>query len=319
MQLAGLPDPLSPLTAGIVLIKQKKLKNAPTPTVEKARAEDFEKVYPLLLNFNNPKITKTQWKRLFTDNWNFQEGYRGYKLVLGDEIVGFIAYILSKKLINEKWENFCNLSSWIVKPEYRSSSVDLLYPLLELKNYTIISFTPSVGAYEVETRLFKLKILDSYEVIMPILPRVSALLRKNFKVITRRRNHDEYFLQLLSEQERKIFRDHGKFDCHHVVITSERGNLYMIFKRIYKRHLPFAKLYYMSSPGLFLHHLEDIRFRIPLVLKTAGIVVDCRFLQGRAIHFKKTKNFYMPMLYRSDHLQPHEVDYLYSEFFLLGA
>ena len=83
--------------------------------------------------------------------------------------------------------------------------------------------------------------------------------------------------------------------------------------------MPFAKLYYLSNPELFLYHLQDIRFRVPLALKTVGIVVDSRFLQGKDIPFKKTKNFYMPMLYRSDHLQPHEVDYLYSEFFLLGA
>jgi hypothetical protein len=290
-----------------------------TPTVEKVRAEDFKKVYPLLLDFNNPKITRTQWKRLFINYWNFQKEYCGYKLMLGDDTVGFIAYIISRKLINDKWENFCNISSWIVKPEYRSSSVDLLYPLLELKDYTIISFTPTAGAYKVETKLFKLKILDGCEVIIPALPRLSALLRKNFKVITRRKNQDECFLQLLSDYEGEIFRDHGKFDCHHIVTTSNQGNLYMIFKRIYKRHLPFAKLYYISNPGLFLHHLEDIRFRIPLSLKTAGIVVDSRFLQDMHIPFKKTKNFYMPMLYRSDHLQPYEVDYLYSEFFLLGA
>jgi len=68
-----------------------------------------------------------------------------------------------------------------------------------------------------------------------------------------------------------------------------------------------------------LLYLEDIRFHVPLALKTVGIVVDSRFLQGRDIPFKKNKNFYMPMLYKSDHLQPHEIDYLYSEFFLLGA
>ena len=289
------------------------------PTVEKARAEDFEKVYPLLSDFNNPKITRAQWKRLFTDNWNFQKEYCGYKLMHGDDTVGFIAYILSKKLINEKWENFCNMSSWIVKPEYRSSSVDLLYPLLELKDYTIISFTPTAGAYKVETKLFKLKLLDQYEVIIPALPRVSTLLKKKFKMITRGKKPDERLLRLLSDYERKIFLDHERFDCHHLVITSDQGNLYLIFKKIYKRHMPFAKLYYLNNPGFFLHHLQDIRFRVPLALKTVGIVVDSRFLQGKDMPIKKTKNFYMPMLYRSDHLQPHEVDYLYSEFFLLGA
>ena len=295
------------------------MKNAPAPTVEKARVEDFEKVYPLLLTFNNSKITKTQWKRLFTDNWDFQQESCGYKLVVGDEIVGFVSYIHSRKLVNGKWEKFCNLSSWIVKPEFRSSSMDLLYPILNLKDYTLTSLTPGVVGYKVMTKLFKLKILDGYEVIMPALPRVSGLLRKNFKVITRRENQDEYFLQLLLDHEGKVFRDHREFDCHHVVITTQQGNLYLIFKRVYKRHLPFVKLYYASNPGLFSHHLEDIRFRIPLALKTMGIVVDSRFLQGKDIPFTKTKNFYMPMVYRSNHLQPHEVDYLYSEFFLLGA
>jgi hypothetical protein len=293
------------------------MKNA--PTVEKLKTEDFKKVYPLLLDFNNPKITKTQWKRLFTGNWDFQKEFCGYKLVVGNEIVGFVAYILSMKLINDKWENFCNLSGWIVKPEYRSSSVDLLYPLLELKDYTIISFTPTAGAYKVETKLFKLKILDGYEVIIPALPRFSALLAKKFKIVTRHKNQDKQLIQLLSDYERKIFQDHVKFDCHHVVITTGQGNLYLILKKIFKRHLPFAKVYYISNQELFLHHLEDIRFRVPLALKTVGIVVDSRFLQGKDIPFKKTKNFYMPMLYKSDHLQPHEVDYLYSEFFLLGA
>jgi hypothetical protein len=239
--------------------------------------------------------------------------------VVGHKIVGFVAYILSRKLINGKWEKFCNLSSWVVKPEYRSSGIDLLYPMLDLKDHTITSFTPNAAGYKIETKLFKFKFLDGYEVIMPALPRFSALLAKKFKIITRHKNPDERLLQLLSDHERKIFQNHVKFDCHHVVITTGQGNLYLILNKTYKRHLPFAKVYYINNPELFLHHLEDIRFRVPLALKTVGIVVDSRFLQDRAIPFKKTKNFFMPMVYRSDHLQPHEVDYLYSEFFLLEA
>jgi hypothetical protein len=169
------------------------------------------------------------------------------------------------------------------------------------------------------TRLFKFKLLDRYEVIMPALPRLPGLLKKKFKIITHRRHPQKTLFQFLSDYEQKIFHDHEKFDCDHVVLTADRGNLYMIFKRIYKRHLPFVKLYYVSNPGLFLQCLEDLRIRIPLALKTFGLVVDSRFLAGRDIPFKKNKNFYMPMIYKSDRLEPHEVDYLYSEFFLLGA
>lgn len=283
--------------------------------VEKVSIDDFEKVYPLLLDFNNTRITKSQWKNLFIDYWNFQPEYCGYKLVHGDEVVGFIAYIISRKIVNGKEENFCNISSWIVKMEYRSNSIDLLYPLLDMKDYTIISFTPTPGAYKVEKTLFKLKILDRFEVIIPALPVLSAVWKKKIKVIT----HPMELSQYLLAHEKKIFQDHSKFDCKHLIITSNRGNLYLIFRKTFKRHMPFAKLYFVSNLELFLHYLDEIRFRVPLTLKTVGIVVDSRFLENKRISFSKNKTFYMPMLYRSDHLLPHEVDYLYSEFFLLGV
>jgi len=287
--------------------------------VEKATAEDFEKTYPLLLMFNNPKITKTQWQRLFSNYWGFQKEYCGYKLVHGDEIVGFDAYIFSKKLINGRWEDFCNGSSWIVKPGYRVNSIDLLYPQLDLKDHTITSFSSTIGAYKVETRLLGLKVLDRYEVIIPAIPNWSAVVKKKFNILSHRRQPRETLVQYLTDYEKKVFQDHEKFDCEHMIITSDQGYAYLVLKKIHKRHLPFAKLYYASNLDFFLLHLEELRFRIPLVLNTVGIIVDSRYLKDKPVSFKKIKYFYMPMLYKSDHLQPHEVDYLYSEFFLLGA
>jgi hypothetical protein len=289
-----------------------------TLKVEKAVAEDFERIYPLLLRFNNPNISKDQWKNLFSNYWNFQQGYCGYKLMDGEEVAGFIAYILSRKFIRQRWENFCNISSWIVKPEFRGNSIDLLYPLLELRDHTIVSFTPTPGAYKVETKLFKLEVLDAAEVIMPVLPRLPGGKNKKLKILTRDKHSSDTMVQYLTEEEKTIFRDHENFDCHHVVILSERGNLYLILRQVYKRHLPFVKLYYANNLPLFQHFLQELRYRLPLALKACGIVVDSRFLGDKPVPLKKTKRFYLPMLYKSDHLQPQEVDYLYSEFFLLG-
>jgi hypothetical protein len=286
--------------------------------VEKASSDDFERVYPLLSDYLNPGITKNQWKNLFVDRWNFQEGYCGYKLLDGSEVVGFIAYILSGKQVNGQWEKFCNISSWIVKKEYRNSSIDLLYPLQDLPGCTCVSFTPSIGAYQVETKLFKFKILDRYEAIIPALPSLPGLLNRKCDIVSHTPRQPGKIVAYLSDYEKKIFQDHVLFDCDHLVVITDRGNLYLIFKKVYKRHLPFAKLYFAGDPGIFLKHLDEIRFRVPLALKTAGLVIDSRFLNGRRFRLAKNKAFYMPMLYRSDRLQPHEVDYLYSEFFLLG-
>jgi len=289
-----------------------------TPKLEKATLDDFEKVFPLLMDFNNPKISREQWRNLFFDYWGFNKSFCGYKLVVGDQVVGFMAYILSKKLINNRWENFCDLSSWIVKPEFRKYSIDLLYPILELKDHTIISFTPTVGAYNVETKLFKLKEFDWYEVIMLALPCFPALFKTKFKIHIDKKSSPHFPIGQLSEYEKKIFDDHAKFDCEHIVITSGEGNLYLILKKTYRRRLPFYKIYYASNIPLFLDLLDALRFRIPLKLKSAGIIVDSRFLKDKYVPLKKKKKFYMPMLYKSERVQPHEVDYLYSEFFLLG-
>ena len=46
-------------------------------SVRKAVSDDFEGVYPLLLKFNNRRITKKDWQKLFIDNWKVGEGYVG--------------------------------------------------------------------------------------------------------------------------------------------------------------------------------------------------------------------------------------------------
>jgi len=55
-----------------------------------ARAEDFEKVYPLFLEFNNPYVTKEHWRQLFVDHSGCQDGRFGYILFDGEDAVGFL-------------------------------------------------------------------------------------------------------------------------------------------------------------------------------------------------------------------------------------
>ncbi len=286
--------------------------------VEKVTADDFEQVYPLFKGFNNPDISRDEWKNLFTHQWNNKENYLGYKLVDGNQAVGFVGYIFSERMIRGRLEKFCNISSWIVKKEYRHLSIQLLFPLRELNDCTVTSFTPGVTPYKAPTKLFAFKLLDHHETILPILPLAPSILKKRCKIIANSPNQPQKIVEFLPDYEKQIFRDHANFDCNHLVVATNQGQSYMIFKKVYRRHLPFAKLYYSGDLDLFLTHLKELRLRIPLVLKTIGLVIDSRFTQNNRFHFSKNKAFFMPMAYRSKRLQPHEIDYLYSEFFLLG-
>lgn len=280
---------------------------------KKARCEDFERIYPLLCEFDNPKITKKLWQNLFRDHWNFQKEYIGYKLVTGNRIVGFAAYILSERWLNGRREKFCNLSSWIVKKEFRKFSLDLLYPVLELENHTLLSFTPSSGAFAIETKLFNMQVLDTHEVIIPCLITPPAFFQKQgtFSRCPRQ------FIHHLTGEERTSYEHHSKFKCSHLLVEFQREHLYLITKQKYVKHLCFHKIYYLNRPDLFLKHFSYLRFHLPRILKAFGLIIDSRFLKSKKIPFSHRRAFSMPMLYKSERLMPDQIDYLYSEYFLL--
>lgn len=105
--------------------------------IKKAYSEDFEKIYPVLLLFDNPNITKEDWQKLFMKYWDSDRDYFGYYLEENNEVVGFFGLIFSLRQLDGKQADFCNMTSWIVKPEYRKYSLKLLNSVLAEENVVI--------------------------------------------------------------------------------------------------------------------------------------------------------------------------------------
>src|SRR3990167_6293028 len=97
-------------------------------SVRKTLAGDFEKIYPLLLEFNSP-FMREDWQRIFHYRWDGAQDHIGYHIENGNEIIGFMGLIFSCRMKNGKRYTFCNITSLIVKPEYRSTTVLLLRKL----------------------------------------------------------------------------------------------------------------------------------------------------------------------------------------------
>ena len=112
------------------------------PELKRVDASCFEDVHALLLQFRNPRVTEDQWRSLFAPRWNQDEGYAGYALTDRGRVVGFLGYLFSSREIQGRPTRFCNLSSWIVEPEYRSDSLKLLMPALKLREHTVTNLTP---------------------------------------------------------------------------------------------------------------------------------------------------------------------------------
>ena len=138
------------------------------PKVSKVSIQHFDIIFPLLNSFDNSH-SKEQWKHIFQQPFNNGEDNCGYALFDDEKVVGFLGYIYSEKLIGNKLNKFCNLTTWVVDEEYRNNSLQLIYPILKMKDYCITNYIPAKNVYDVSKKL-GFKDLDVFEnIILPVI------------------------------------------------------------------------------------------------------------------------------------------------------
>lgn len=279
--------------------------------LKKASPDDFDQVYGLLLDFKDHKLRKEGWQQLFKPHWDFDEGYYGYILMADDHLIGFLSTIFSKRKINNEEYRFCNLSSWIVKERFRNRSFHLIKPLLQLKNYTITLFTPSKIAQNIFSKLGYKKLDSNIRILLPFPKSIVNFIQKN-KI-----TFDSNIVKnLLRGNDLKIFNDHANFKCFHALISSDAGTCYVIIRKVFKNNLPFAYIHYISNLQVFNREIDKFKLRVMMELKVIGMIVEERFLENRNLKLSVKRPFVT--MYKSQDLQPRDIDSLYSELFLLN-
>ncbi len=282
--------------------------------VRKVYKDDFEKVYNLLLDFQHPRVEKNQWRQLFINPWGSFEDHCGYALVNGDDIVGFLGTVFSKRYFKGEEYKFCNLSSWIVKPQYRTKSISLLWPILKLKDYTITNLTGAPTLYNLFMKL-GFKDLGSYRFIFPPIPPYKFNYGKKRYYIIESHN---IIRQLLGYNDLLIFNDHINYKCIHLIIASDAGNCYLVATRVMRRGLPFIYVHYISNLNVFTEMIYRAILKILVKYQSIGIIVDERLLREHKFSLairNKAPNF---KVYKSLSLQPEDIDNLYTELILLN-
>ena len=279
--------------------------------IKKAKVEDFEIIYPLLQGLDNSRLTKDNWRQLFVDHWNHQQDYFGYVMMDNDKAVGFLGLVFSERLINKKIEKFCSMSSWIVKEEYRSESIPLLFPVLGMKELTMTVFTPSPVTYSVLKR-FGFQEITSNRKLIPAVS-LGSFLNKDCSIVF----DNEGIRHCLDERESKIYSDHLKFNCIHLAIKTQEGNCYIILKKCRERKLPFGEIHYISHLEIFLKYIAAAKIKICLPLRILGLIVEERYLRGSNPKPLATIKSCRRILYKSPSLEKSFIDTLYSELFVL--
>lgn len=283
--------------------------------IERARAADFERVFPLLEKLNNAELRKADWKKIFTEYWKSPEDFCGSILVKDGEVKGFLGLIFSQRTFGGEVYKFCNIGSWIVEEDCRNHSVFLLLDALKLKDYTFTGFTASSAsnAVPVLTRL-GFKEFEINQRVLPPLPNLFFQGRGYACEFDSAKIREQ-----LSETERVIFDDHRQLGCAHLLLKSDAGHAYVILKNTHRRNIPLAKVHYVGNAEHFAGVVEKFAFEICRRLKVLGIMVDERYLDGRrlktSVRYPKPQTAFFK--FGSQTLSENRIDTLYTEMVVL--
>ena len=280
--------------------------------VRKAVALDFEQTYPLFTKFKNYRLLKNDWKQLFRDHWKSNEGYIGYVLEDRERIVGFLGFMFSSRVLNDKQEKFCNLTTWVVDERFRNESLYLIIPVLKMTDYTLTIHSASKATYAAFKKLGFLD-LESHFRIIPPLPSINMLFDSCQVEV-----NGKYLNEILKGDSLQAYKSHLLFRCFHVYVRSPSGNCYLIGARVFKKNLPFAQIYHISNSKVFAKFASRIASIICLKIKTFAILVDERFLEGNSLLQSYKCSLSNPRMYKSNSLERQDLDLLYSELPVLN-
>jgi acetoacetyl-CoA synthetase len=286
--------------------------------IREARGNDFERVYPLLLEFKNTHLSKEHWQQLFVDHSGLQNDHFGWVLVDDDNIVGFVSTILSERTIRGETVRLCNTSSWIVKHEYRAHSLALHAKVVADKSVTVTNLSPTSQVLKLLEKLGFTLMDKSERIILPVVTKQTFVDR--CEILTERGAVEG----ALEGERLQFFRDHQLPHSRHILLRTPAGDCYVMMNRTLKTicgslRLPFARVHYIGPPDIFVRHLEKLVLRVAASFKIVAMIVDDRMLHGAAPwHSFMRPGGERKAAFRSKRLTSHDIDGLYTESVLLN-
>jgi hypothetical protein len=255
----------------------------------------------------NGRVSAGSWAEAMRVPWPVDAPNHGVALFDDDGVVGAYLAFYSTREIDGRTERFCNLGAWCVLPSHRLHSVKLLKALLAQDGYTFTDLSPSGNVIPLNTRL-KFRSLDTATALMVNLPWPTLPGRY---VIS---SDPSVIASTLTGGELALYRDHaGARAARHLVLKRGSQWCYVMFRRDRRKNLPlFASILHVSDPELFRAAARPLARHLLLRHGALGSLAELRIVAHRPrpslllrAHRRK--------MYRSPHLEPDQIDYLYSE------
>lgn len=254
------------------------------------------------------------WDRAISSMpWKVEAPNHGFMLRDGQRVVGTQLAFYSNRLITGRAERFCNLSTWCVLPDSRFHSMRLLRAVLAQDGYHFTSLTPNEKVVSINAE-FKFRFLDTSAVLIPNLPWPSRPGR------TRISADPDVIESTLAGTELELYRDHTQaLAARHIVLIRDQDSCYVMYRETYRemRHkrAPIAAILHVSNPELFHRAMIPLTRHLLIRHRLLATLAELRLIGHRpSLSLKRTS---WPKMYRSDSLEPEQIDDLYSELVCL--
>jgi hypothetical protein len=237
--------------------------------------------------------------------WKVEAPNHGFMLKNGQRIVGAQLAFYAERPVGGKPERFCNLSAWYVLPDYRFHSIPLLMAVLAQDGYNFTCLSPNRDVASIITRL-KFRPLDTSAAVMPNLPwpgradgtRISA--------------DPDVIGSTLTGVELDLYHDHAHaLAAHHLLLLRNHDYCYVMYRKMRFKSLPFAVILHVSNPELFQRALRPLCRYLLVRHRLVATRAELRTIGCQPLLSVK-RNPWIKM-YRSTHLEPGQIDDLYSE------
>lgn len=283
-------------------------------SLKQVKPSDFGEIYPLLQSFET-KLDQDMWRQLFDVQWERSSHHCGYGLFDDETPVGYLGTIFSERWIEQKKHNFCHLTSWIMRPDYRSHSLSMMMPIMKLKNHTVVDLSASETVVKLSSRL-GFQYLD--QTIDVLLPDLRPAHHPSGETVHFYSGNEIASLQL-SSADKKVFEDHSPYkNCRQLVVFANQEYCHLTYTRSADLGIPFVHIQSVSNVDLFLRYQSQIRRRIVRESRVPLIAIDARLRSPQQLPFSIQMPMKSPRLYRSETLRREQVDNLYSEYIVLN-
>ena len=177
----------------------------------------------------------------------------------GNNIVGFMGTIFSKRIFNNIEYIYCNIHSWIVDETYRINSFLLLTPLIGLK-ITLTAFTPVRSLIGLLKKFEFKKIRMKYKVVCFFNFFVSQ--KKNNYIIEKK---NSIIREKLNENDLKIYENYYKLPYEKFIIMDKVDTskyIFIVASKVKKKRINILNLFYISNNSEFKKNWDKFKLNI---------------------------------------------------------